>query len=330
MADIFLSYSRKDAELVRPLVERFRRAGWTVFQDIHTPTGKRWREVIEKQLDESGCVVAAWTKRSVCSEWVLKEVKVARRQRKLISVRFDSTKPPSPYGEVQAADLTHWNGDGVTDAERELFDVIAVTLGKRKGVSVRPVPDSRSQGLVVVLGCPTTHPNLGATVNMTCGFTNELDRDATVHQLVASIIEEKGNVSYSMNWSLLYDVEGGGSDHIRCFEKENILRIPSAAWSFSDRPFLMGVQFRAPTLMQKVSWPMGNFQVRIRGWVNREEDKESNLACSFDAELGVLETWEIEKHQRMSPEEWRQPEYSDNAYGVPFQISNVILGLPAA
>ena len=98
MLDIFVSYSRKDAESVRPLVERFRAAGWTVFQDKDTRTRARWRDVIENELAEAGCVVAVWTKTSVGSNWVLKEAEKARKHRKLISVRLDSTKPPPPTG----------------------------------------------------------------------------------------------------------------------------------------------------------------------------------------------------------------------------------------
>lgn len=330
MADIFVSYSRKDSDRVRPLVERFRAAGWTVFQDTNTRTGARWRDVIENELAEAGCVVAVWTKASVDSSWVLKETEAARKDRKLISLRLDSTEPPSPYSEEQAADLSGWSGAGDTDAVRELFDAIAVTLGKRHGVSVGPVSDGWSQGLAVVVARPSTHPNVGAAVNMTCGFTNDLQGAATVHKLAASIVEQERNVSFSMDWSLVYDVVGGGSDHVVRWEEENILRIPSGETSLTNAPFVTGVQFRAPTLMSKVFWPAGLYQVRIRGWVNREEYKEANLRCSFEAELEDWKAQEVLRHQRMSDDEWQYEDYSDDAYGVPFTISNVRHGLPAA
>lgn len=331
MADIFVSYARKDAERVRTLVELLRAAGWTVFQDKDTRTRALWRDVIERELAVAGCVVAVWTRFSVGSSWVLKEAKMAREHRKLISVRLDSTEPPSPYGEEQAADLSSWRGAGETEAIRKLFDEIALTLGKRNGVSVGPVADGWSQGLAVVLGCPSKHPNLGATVNMTCGFTNKLEHAAEVNKLAASIVEHEKKVSFSMDWSLVYDVVGGGSDHILRWEKDNVLRIPSARTSSAGNAlFVTGVQFRAPTLMKKVSWPEGAYEIRIRGWVNREQNKEANLRCSFDAELGYREAQEIIRHQRMSAEEWRKKGYSDDAYGIPFTISNIRHGLPAA
>jgi TIR domain len=329
MADIFVSYSRKDAEPVGALVERFRAAGWTVFQDRDTPTRARWRDVIENELDEAGCVVAVWTKNSVKSKWVRKETEYALKRGKLISIRLDSTRPPSPFGDEQAADLSDWRATGETKVTRELFDAIAGALGKRNGVSLAPVADRRSQGLVVVLGRPEKHPNLGAAVNMTCGFSNNLDQAATVHKLAASIVGQESNVSFNLDWSLVYDVAGGGSDHVLRWENENILRIPSGR-TLPDSPFVTGVQFRAPTLMKRVSWPMGSYQVRVRGWVNRDEDKEANLRCSFDAELDYREAQEILKHQRMSDEEWQKMCYTDDAYGVPFRISNVRHGLPAA
>ena len=324
MADIFVSYSRDDTERVRPLVELFRSAGWTVFQDKDIPTRTRWIDVIEKELAEAGCIIAVWTNTSVKSDWVHKEAEQARKHRKLISVRLDSTSPPPPFGEEQASDLSDWKGASDTKAVRELFDEIAVMLGKRNGVSVGPVSDGWSQGLGVVLGRPTKYPTLGAAVNMTCAFTNKLDRTAIVHKLVLSIVEQEKSVSYSMDWSLVYDVVGGGSDHILRWENENILRIPSGG------TLVTGVQFRAPTLMKKVSWPEGTYQVRIRGWVNREEHTEANLRCNYEAELGYREAQEIVRHQGMSDEEWREMGYSDDAYGVPFKINNVRHGLPAA
>ncbi|MFQ5527540.1 MAG: toll/interleukin-1 receptor domain-containing protein [Thermoanaerobaculia bacterium] len=324
MADIFVSYSRRDLECVQPLVDRFRAAGWTVFQDKDTPTGARWRKVIETELKEAGCVVAVWTKNSVGSTWVLKEADAARKERKLISVRMDSTEPPPHHREEQAADLSNWRRAGDIAAVGELFDEIAKVLGKRNGVVVVPVADHWSQGLAVVLGRPLKHPNVGAAVNMTCGFNNKLDRAATVHKLVASIAEPKRQVSYSMDWNLVFDVVGGGSDHVLRWEEENLLRIPTG------ERFVTGIQFQAPTLMNKVFWPEGDYEVRIRGWVNREEHREANLRCSFDAELDYRAAQEIAKHQGMSDEQWRAKRYHDDAYGVPFKISGVRSGLPAA
>ncbi len=324
MADIFISYSRKDAERIRPLVERWRAAGWTVFQDRDTPTRARWRDVIEHELAAAGCVVTVWTSNSVNSEWVRKETQVAYEEGKLISVRLDATTPPSPYDAEQAADLGGPGSAGDTQAFRELLDAIAMVLGKRNGVSLEPFADAWGDGLAVVLGCPRTHPNLGTTVNMTCRFISRLDQAATVHKLAVSITESEEKVSYKMDWSLVYQVVGGGSDHIMRWEEDNSLRIPPGG------TFVTGVQFRAPTLMQKVSWPEGIYQVRVRGWVNREESKEANLRCAFDAELDDRAVREIVKHQRMTVEQWQAQNYSDNAYGVPFRIRNLRHGLPAA
>lgn len=324
MADIFISYSRTDAGRIRPLVERWRAAGWTVFQDRDTPTRARWRDVIEHELATAGCVVTVWTSNSVKSEWVHKETQRAYEEEKLISVRLDATKPPPPYDTEQAADLGGPDSAGDIEGFRELLDVIARLLGKRNGVSLEPLADAWGDGLAVVLGCPRTHPNLGATVNMTCRFTSRLDQAATVHKLAVSITESEEKVSYDMNWSLVYQVVGGGSDHRMRWEEDNSLRIPPQG------TFITGVQFRAPTLMQKVSWPEGIYRIRVRGWVNREENKEANLRCAFDAELDYRAAREILRHQRMGAEQWQAQNYSDNAYGVPFRIRNLRHGLPAA
>ena len=60
MADIFLSYSSKDKERVKPLVHALEREGWTVWWDRKTPAGETFDQMIERELTASRCVVVVW------------------------------------------------------------------------------------------------------------------------------------------------------------------------------------------------------------------------------------------------------------------------------
>ena len=73
MADIFLSYARKDLERVRPLTELLEQQRWTVFWDRRLEPGGKWPDVLDVELKRAGCVVVAWSKASVASSWVRKE-----------------------------------------------------------------------------------------------------------------------------------------------------------------------------------------------------------------------------------------------------------------
>lgn len=44
MTDVFLSYSSKDRERVRPIFEALSAAGFDVFWDLETPPGVLWEK----------------------------------------------------------------------------------------------------------------------------------------------------------------------------------------------------------------------------------------------------------------------------------------------
>ena len=61
MADIFVSYARKDSARVEQLAEGLaRNGGWSLFTDHVIPTGQSWREYIGAQLEEARCVLVIW------------------------------------------------------------------------------------------------------------------------------------------------------------------------------------------------------------------------------------------------------------------------------
>ncbi|QTR48612.1 toll/interleukin-1 receptor domain-containing protein [Candidatus Thiothrix anitrata] len=58
MHDIFLSYSTKDRDRLKPLVAALEQRGWSVFWDHKTvPIGKHWQNVIGQAIRDSRCVV---------------------------------------------------------------------------------------------------------------------------------------------------------------------------------------------------------------------------------------------------------------------------------
>jgi hypothetical protein len=128
MPDIFLSYAREDQTRVGPLVGALEGQGWSVFWDRRIPAGQTWRSHIRKALDEARCVIVAWTRDSIASDWVIEEADVAKRRGVLVPILLDPVEPPMGLRAIQAADLTDWDADPAAPRFRQLFEDIQAVL----------------------------------------------------------------------------------------------------------------------------------------------------------------------------------------------------------
>lgn len=106
MADIFFSYAHGDIGRIRDLVKVFEDQGWIVFWDRNIPAGRTWRSHIGHALSDARCVVVAWSRNSVNSNWVTEEAEEARKRGVLVPILLDDVEPPLGFRSVQAADLT--------------------------------------------------------------------------------------------------------------------------------------------------------------------------------------------------------------------------------
>jgi hypothetical protein len=129
MADIFISYSRKDLARVRILADALSIHGWSVWWDRQIPAGRTFDQVIADALSEARCVIVVWSKESIGSDWVREEAEEGRRRDILIPVLIDGVRPPLGFGRIQAADLGDWNGTQTGEAFQRLISDIAGVLG---------------------------------------------------------------------------------------------------------------------------------------------------------------------------------------------------------
>ena len=129
MSDIFISYASEERDRVLPLVSALERTGWSIFWDRTIPAGKTWRQVIGSEIRTCRSVLVVWTENSVTSEWVLEEAETGKRRGILIPVLLDNVEPPFGFGNIQAANLTAWNGDSSSPTFTHLVADIATILG---------------------------------------------------------------------------------------------------------------------------------------------------------------------------------------------------------
>jgi hypothetical protein len=106
VADIFISYLKKDADqacLVAALLEA---QGYAVWWDTSLETGDELRQEITKELDAAKAVIVLWTENSVKSVWVNAEASRAHSDRKLVPLKarlLPGDKIPLPFSELHTA-----------------------------------------------------------------------------------------------------------------------------------------------------------------------------------------------------------------------------------
>jgi TIR domain-containing protein len=111
LADIFFSYSRRDVELVEPIVLALEDRSWSVWWDADVDGGESWSDVIEAELKRARCVIVAWSAQSSKSEWVREEARIANSARKLAPILLETIDPPFGFGGIQTVDMSRWKGN---------------------------------------------------------------------------------------------------------------------------------------------------------------------------------------------------------------------------
>jgi hypothetical protein len=107
MAQVFISYSRKDLSFVKRLVADLKNVGLDVWHDVSSlGGGSRWRIEIETAIRNSQFVVVVLSPDSITSEWVEREFLFASNlKRKIIPLMCRSCEMPLNYVDLNYIDL---------------------------------------------------------------------------------------------------------------------------------------------------------------------------------------------------------------------------------
>ena len=111
MADVFLSYAREDRARAEQVAHGLEANGIDVFWDSEIPPGATWADHIEQKLSQCKALIVLWSTHSTKSQWVREEARMGRDKGVLIPAMIDNVPAPFGFGEVQAADLSNWNGE---------------------------------------------------------------------------------------------------------------------------------------------------------------------------------------------------------------------------
>jgi len=135
MADIFISYSREDAERTDSIIKILEAEGFSIFYDIDVRAGERFDDALENQLSEAKCVLALWSKSSVQSRWVHAEAGGALRRSAVIPVYLDHVRPPRGFDHLHGIDLSDWDGSPYDPRLSDLVRAIHALLGHGREIT---------------------------------------------------------------------------------------------------------------------------------------------------------------------------------------------------
>jgi hypothetical protein len=108
MSDVFISYSHDGRIKALRLVRALEAQGWTIWSDREAIAGAVWDQTIARELKSAQCVIVAWSRTSVSSEFVKEEAGLALGQGKLLGVSLDQTVPPHQFSSIETFDLSRW------------------------------------------------------------------------------------------------------------------------------------------------------------------------------------------------------------------------------
>ena len=120
--DVFLSYASADRPMAKRIAGALAEQGWHVWWDRKLLAGDRFSEVIDRVLQETGCVVVLWSRAAVSSPWVPAEAGEGIRRGVLVPVLIEAVKPPLQFRELHTANLVQWQGHV---ADPNFADVVA-------------------------------------------------------------------------------------------------------------------------------------------------------------------------------------------------------------
>lgn len=139
MADIFLSYKKEDRTRIEALAAALQSEGFSTWFDYQIETGGDWFDQILIEIDKASCVLGCWTDNAVrdgrfvrSSESQLSYVLTEQRRAglRLLPILCDAGAIPIEFGQLQAEDLTHWQGDRTDAVWQKLIARIDMQVGQ--------------------------------------------------------------------------------------------------------------------------------------------------------------------------------------------------------
>jgi TIR domain len=134
VAEVFISYSQKDRELVAPIAARLAELGVDAWFDREISAGESFGAVIRTRLKEAKAVLVCWSEEAIQSQWVDAEADYAREVGTYVPVYIAPCALMPPFNRIHTEDLSNWTPSPGDPTWLKLVDRLAKKLG-RDGVA---------------------------------------------------------------------------------------------------------------------------------------------------------------------------------------------------
>ena len=141
--DVFVSYSRKDSEIVQSVVDRLKAEGYRCWMDVTgIESSDEFKRVLVTAIRQSKVILFFSSANSNSTEWTVKEINIAVQMKKpIIPVRLDD----APYDDSILFDLSGL--DYIAYEEKSIHDVGLEKLLRGVAVKCRAVQSQLLNGL---------------------------------------------------------------------------------------------------------------------------------------------------------------------------------------
>ena len=131
MADVFVSYARRDKARVAPLVAAIEAKGWSVWWDPEIRPGQEFDRQIVAELEIATAVLVVWTPFSVESRWVRGEAREGAERGILVPVRFDRAEMPIDVRTFHTTDLDDWRENPQSSQAQEVIHALGAMIAAK-------------------------------------------------------------------------------------------------------------------------------------------------------------------------------------------------------
>jgi TolB-like protein len=162
MADVFVSYSRRDKARVAPLVAAIEASGWSVWWDPEIVPGQEFDRQIDAELKIASAVLVVWTADSVQSRWVRGEARDGADRDILVPVRFDAANLPIDVRAIQTIDLDDSGTGAGTRQTQEMLRALGNLIARRRAsgseaAKSAPLPTALAPARATICVLPFTN-----------------------------------------------------------------------------------------------------------------------------------------------------------------------------
>lgn len=130
---MFVSYKSERRKAAEHVATVLRHHGFATWFDYKLIVGLSFRTQLDEKVHAAGAVVVLWCSRSVTSEWVQLEARIARKQGTLVPVLIEDCVLPEEFAELHCVNIKEWDGNPRGSKHIDaLLDAIEAKLSRKR------------------------------------------------------------------------------------------------------------------------------------------------------------------------------------------------------